>query len=240
MLNREAIKYIAVIAMMLNHISYAFLERGTFWGELFIDIGYFTAPVMCYFLVEGYRYTRSGKKYLLRLLLFAVISQVPFLMALAPKGASFFEKLNMMCTLSVCFLLLEVKTWVRQDVIRILLYALLFVASSRCDWATMAPLYTLLFAYAYGSQEKLARAFVIAMVIFILDIYRMNSLIFAEEQLLLFTGYSVLGVLAAAVTILYLYNGKQAKRGGTFSKWFFYIFYPAHLLVIGIIRIFCV
>lgn len=238
-LNRDTIKYIAVFAMVLNHIGSVFLGNGTFWGELFIDIGYFTAPVMCYFLVEGYQYTHSRKKYLFRMLLFAVISQVPFYMALAPEGAGVMEKLNMMFTLSVCFLILEVKTWVRQDIVRVLLYALLFLANSKCDWATMAPLYTLLFAYAYGSHKKLARAFVIAMMVFMVDIYRMNSFIFSAEKAWLLTGFSTLGVLAAAVTILYFYNGKQADKGQGFSKWFFYIFYPVHLLIIGMIRGVC-
>lgn len=239
-LNRDVIKYIAVFAMTLNHIGAAFFESGTFWGELLIDIGYFTAPAMCYFLVEGYQYTHSRKKYLQRLLLFALISQIPFYMALAPEGAGILEKLNMMCTLSVCFLILEVKTWVRQDAIRLFLYALLFLVNGKCDWATMAPVYTLLFAYAYGSQRKMTRAFVIAMVVFMVDIYRINSFFYPVDKALLLTGFSVLGVMAAAVAVLYLYNGKQAERGRTFSKWFFYIFYPGHLLVIGIIRMFCV
>ena len=39
------------------------LTTGTVMYEVFIYIGYFTAPVMCYFLVEGCRYTRSKLKY---------------------------------------------------------------------------------------------------------------------------------------------------------------------------------
>ena len=48
-----------------------------------------------------------------------------------------------------------------------------------------------------------------------------------------FAGVSVL----AAVAILYLYNGKRCARGRGFSKWFFYVFYPAHLLLLGMIRV---
>ena len=40
---RDTIKYFAMFAMLLNHISYIFMETGTFWAEFFTDIGYFTA-----------------------------------------------------------------------------------------------------------------------------------------------------------------------------------------------------
>lgn len=234
-LNRETIKYIAVLAMALNHISAAFLERGTFLGELFLDIGYFTAPVMCYFLVEGYYYTRSRQKYMIRLLFFALISQIPFYMALS-HGEKFPGMLNMMFTLFICFLILEVKTWVYNETIKILLYALLAFANSFCDWPTMAPVYTLLFVYAYGLHWKMTRAFGISAAIFLLSMYMTNSVMFSAGKAVLLAGGATLGVLAAAVTILFFYNGRQAKRGRTFSKWFFYLFYPAHLLVIGVIR----
>lgn len=82
-LNRDQIKYIAVFTMLLNHVANIFLQPGTFACEALKDIGYFTAPVMCWFLVEGYRYTRSVKKYAGRLLIFAVISQLPYYLAFA-------------------------------------------------------------------------------------------------------------------------------------------------------------
>ena len=52
-LNRDVIKYIAITAMLLNHIANIFLVPGTLWYEVLVDIGYFTAITMCYFLVEA-------------------------------------------------------------------------------------------------------------------------------------------------------------------------------------------
>ena len=77
-LTRDTIKYIAILTMLFNHIATALLPPESLWFEILVDIGYFTAVTMCFFLVEGYRYTHSRKKYALRLLIFALISQVPY------------------------------------------------------------------------------------------------------------------------------------------------------------------
>ena len=90
-LNRDVIKYIAMTAMLLNHIANIFLVPGTLWYEVLVDIGYFTAITMCYFLVEGFRYTHSRKQYALRLFGFGVVSQVPFSMAFAQNGILEFQ-----------------------------------------------------------------------------------------------------------------------------------------------------
>ena len=53
-LTRDTIKYIAIFTMLLNHIANVLLPENTILWEVFIDIGYFTAITMCYFLVEGF------------------------------------------------------------------------------------------------------------------------------------------------------------------------------------------
>ena len=101
-LNRDVIKYIAMFTMLLNHISHMFLAEGSMTAFVFEYAGYFTAPTMCYFLVEGYAYTRSKKRYGLRLLAFALLSQIPYRLAFG------FGNLNMLYTLLCCFLILVV------------------------------------------------------------------------------------------------------------------------------------
>ena len=63
-INRDAIKYIAVVAMLANHFAAIFLNSGTLLRMFLLGIGNFTAITMCYFLVEGYGYTHSKKKYM--------------------------------------------------------------------------------------------------------------------------------------------------------------------------------
>lgn len=81
-LTRDAIKYLAIFTMLLNHIANVLLPENTILWEVLVDIGYFTAITMCYFLVEGFYYTHSRRKYGERLLIFAGISQVPYTMGL--------------------------------------------------------------------------------------------------------------------------------------------------------------
>ena len=82
-LSRDVIKYFAMLTMLLNHIANVFLTPGTLLYEFFLNIGYFTAVTMCYFLVEGYGYTHSRREYARRLLVFAGVSQIPYSMAFA-------------------------------------------------------------------------------------------------------------------------------------------------------------
>ena len=105
-LNRDAIKYIAMFTMLLNHIAQIFMAPGAFWTLVLTDVGYFTAPVMCWFLVEGYGYTRSKKRYGLRLAAFAALSELPFCLAFTHGAVLSYYGMNMIFTLLLCFLIL--------------------------------------------------------------------------------------------------------------------------------------
>lgn len=141
-LNRDVIKYIAMTAMLLNHIANIFLVPGTLWYEVLVDIGYFTAITMCYFLVEGFRYTHSRKQYALRLFGFGVVSQVPFSMAFAQNGILEFQDFNMMFTLFLCFcILLCIETIRNRFLCGVLIVLLILVrcfVTGRC-WPRCSP-----------------------------------------------------------------------------------------------------
>lgn len=235
-LNRDAIKAIAMAAMLLNHIANALLSPENLWFEPLVNIGYFTAVTMCYFLVEGYGYTHDRKAYALRLLGFALIAQIPYQLALG------FFQLNMLFTLLVCFGIVHV--WVSWGADKGPWKALavlgLFFASLFMDWAILAPVFTLMFASwrygdtpACGTRSGLARLFVgDGLIFFFLNLQEEWT-----AQAMLQAAASTLGILVAGAVILLFYNGKRAEHGRAFWKWFFYLFYPAHLAVLAAVKL---
>ena len=76
-MNRNTIKLLAIAAMTIDHIAFMFVPQNTALYFIMRLFGRMTAPIMSFMLAEGYRYTRSRPKYLLRLSAFALISQ-PF------------------------------------------------------------------------------------------------------------------------------------------------------------------
>ena len=237
-LNRDVIKYIAMLTMLLNHISTIFMESGSFLSEFFLDIGYFTAITMCFFLVEGYQYTHSKKAYAIRLLLFALISEVPYCLAFTQDGIIGFEGLNMMFTLLICFGILVVFERTSDKGLRFTYTLFSIILSLFCSWAILAPIFTLLFIWSKGSDKKIKLSFIIAVLLFAAFNLAGGISRFSVTTNILYALGSMVGTGLSGIVIVYLYNGKRMEKGRGFSKWFFYWFYPVHLLILGLIRIF--
>ncbi len=233
-MNRDTIKYIAMFTMLLNHIANVFLTDGELLSEFLKSIGYFTAPVMVYFLVEGFYYTRSRKNYLRRILVFAALSQFPYTYAFSPTGSLKFDSFNMMVTLSICFFILLILDSPMLQTRRQILILALFAASVWCDWSGLAPLMTYLFHQTRGNRDQLKRACGITLFVFFFYCYMSGVSDYSIPKNLLLSAIDCIGLILAFLVILYGYNGKRAKHGRTFSKWFFYLFYPAHLLILGL------
>lgn len=239
-LDRDQIKYIATFAMLLNHIAAVFLDPGTWQFALLSGIGYMTAPVMCRLLPDSFAYTRSRQAFGLRLLFFAVIAQIPFTLAFYQFLGGRFE-LNMFFTLYLCFLLLAVQEYVSFIPLRYPLVLLILFASLWCDWGLIAPAYVLIFNEVRLKNITERTGWLVTLLIS----YGSNILNLVTDVtlnggasparlvnlLLVMTGPAI-----AAFLFLRLYNGSKGEKAGAFSRWFFYIFYPAHLLVLVLIR----
>ena len=77
-LTSDILKLIAVIAMVIDHIAWAFIPFNSIAGQIMHVIGRLTAPIMCFMIAEGYYKTNNVKKYAQRLGIFALISHIPY------------------------------------------------------------------------------------------------------------------------------------------------------------------
>ena len=222
-LDTDLLKLIAIVSMLIDHIGGAFFpEVGVFrWA------GRLAFPIFCYCLTVGLLYTRSVKKYLLRLGIFALVSQPFYILAFHP-ASQFRENLtswNIFFTLFLSLLamagLKERKWW---------LFALAFFAVSWWNFDySGAGIQLMLIFYLCRNHPKVGAA-----------LYCLNYLPslwtgWPEDPLCLTVGsvtvdWPIFAILAAPLIFLPLRS--QLK----INKWFFYGFYPVHLAAIALVR----
>ena len=163
--------------------------------------------------------------------MFGCLSQIPYSLALKT------ENLNMMFTLFICFLLICVLEYVTHPVERRVLALLLVFCTSFTDWAWLAAIFTWLFVWSKGDRKKTLISYMVSVVLF--GTTNMISCVsyFPVPESLIRTGMSCVGLIASGILILYFYNGKCAagKDRYRYKKWFFYIFYPGHLMLLWLI-----
>ena len=231
-LNRNQIKYIAITAMLLDHMA-AFLltpEKHPALIVLYIimrNIGRIAAPVMFYFLVEGYVHTSSRKNYALRLLAFAILSQIPY--SLVRFGKASAGDLNVIFTLLISFLMLVVTDRIKSQIIKGMAVALFMLISVFSDWGLLGPLMVWIFYMNKGNKIKQIRGYL--MIICIQMICTVIFLICNTQNW--YEGICQLGIFLMLL-LLHFYNGEPGRKT-VVNKWVFYVFYPLHLILIWLI-----
>ena len=232
-MNREQLKMLAIVAMTCNHAAYALLPAGSVYARILIYLGYFTAPVMCRLLVDGYRYTRSKKKYALRLLITGAAAQLPYMRALG------LLQLNFMFTLLVCLLLLMILDAVRDPLGRIAAAAALIGLSTFCDWGGIIPAAAALFYLVGENRKKQIQAYAAVTILHGISqmLVRAESPLFSLTDILAEGLFSMIGPALGGICLYVLYNGRRSERFPRFHKWFFYLYYPAHLAVLALLRL---
>lgn len=225
-INAFTLKMIAIIAMLMDHISYIFLPE-QIWMRV---IGKLTFPIMAFFIVQGYHHTRDVKRYVLRLLIAAAISAVPFGMAFG----HWINAGNVMLTLALGLIALWVMDHVQSQGKRVALIVLLCTLSIFGDWQIVGVPIIISFGMAY-KQGKLYNTTTLAMFA-VLFINGIASAIAAPQtalwiRLLMPLAYGGAGVFA--LPLLKRYNGQR----GTDARWLFYGFYPVHLAILAAINL---
>ena len=232
-LNRNHLKLLAVFLMTVNHAARVFLPENSDLQIILIGAGFFTAPVMCALLTDGYHFTQDPWRYMKRLLIFGLISQLPYMRALQMDNG------NVMFTLLLCLLAVHIlNTESRPE--RQLLYLLGIVAASAvCDWGGLLPAAAVLFEKNRSGPEGRKSAWMQFLLLFgVLTLA--DGLIQGKTagQAVWLTAASLTGPAAGALLMSCFYDEKKPGKRTAFGKWFFYLYYPLHLTVLWAMRVY--
>ena len=234
-LNRNQIKYIVIAAMLIDHIAWAFVPTASILGQIMHFIGRLTGPTMAYFVVEGYLHTRDVKKYATRLGIFALISWIPFtlfefgtlpIVIFSDGIVRFIPAPGVIYTLFLS--LLAVWVWDRAECPKwqkILVVTAICLLSVIGDWPVIDVFCALFFFVYRDNKQAKWLAYSITMLSMCI-----GSFIVDRQSIF------NIGVFMIPPMLECCYNGKSGSRNPV-HKWFFYIFYPAHLLILAIIKL---
>lgn len=223
-LSGSFLKIVAVISMLIDHIVVAIgnlefvnvpiFSIGSKEFTLYFIlrcIGRLAFPLFCFLVTEGYHHSKDRMKYGRNLIIFAVVSEIPFDLFLTGQLVSFVGQ-NVYFTLALGFLSLLVIESEWKNI-----YKAIFLAST--------------FIVAYFLKIDYGINGVLLIVLF--HILRDNALL---KTILSFP--FLIGEYASffALVPINMYNGKRGFIKGNFGKYFFYAFYPIHLLALFLIK----
>lgn len=221
------LKIIACISMFCDHIGDAFIGKLTFLNY----IGRLAFPIFCFQIVQGYIHTHDIKKYILRLSLFALISQIPFMLFYHIVFDSF--AINVIFTLLFGLFTILIYDKYNKSV-GACFCLLLGIIAQVCQFDYGFFGVFIIFMFYVLRNKKTAMSFVFALAVLIR--YSIPLLQYGLSLSYLFSNgkYSMMvySTIFSIVPILF-YNGKKGKD----AKYLFYIFYPVHLLILSIISI---
>ena len=194
------LQLLAMMTMLIDHIGFLFYKD----QEIFRIIGRIAFPIYCYLLVVGYRRTRNVKRYMVRLLLIAVISQLPYSLLFLTY------ELNVVFTLLTGLLVLYgIDRWreERGYSFCIIIVSLIFSCFIPMDYGLYGIILILIYRYAEGKQ--------------ILLFHILLNFIFLVSYQWVLQLYSIF------FTVFLVYY--RDLRDYRLPQWLYRSFYPAHL-----------
>lgn len=206
------LKIIAYIAMFSDHVGVLFLDGNI----IFRAIGRISFPIFAFLVAVGFTKTSNVSKYVKRLFIFALISQIPFTIFIIFAGADrlllniFFSLLAGLIVL----ILVEKKKYAGLTFFVVFLIILEEVVGF--DYGIYGTL-LILFSYIFIKYRTIGLSLLLLVTAF-------ASLDFVDLEKTYFQIYAL-----AAIPILMMYNGKIGKK---FNRWIFYSIYPLHFLIL--------
>ncbi len=221
-LSGVALKIIAVVAMTLDHFAWLYIPLASTSGQLLHLVGRMTAPLMAFLVAEGYYYSKNLPRYVLRLAVFAVLSHLPFTYY-ATGTLTFFAPTSVLFTILLGLLALIIA---RHDAlhwaVKLLCLAGIFALSMLGDWSFFMVLWILAFGIFHDRRD-------LALIchIFIVLLVFVHAAWNLQLMMLKYLIYCFGGMLI--VPLILLYNDKPGKPR---MQYFFYLYYPLHLILI--------
>ena len=220
-LSGSTLKLIACVSMLADHLAKLCFSRSG-WAnvvwfsvagksisllQLMLMFGRLAFPLFAFLLVEGFLHTGNKRKYGLNLLALALISEIPFNLLFG--HSLLFPKQNVMFTLLLGYMAMcSLEHFRERPIISLAILLSLFLISRylQADYRTAGFVFILLL---YGLRREKAIQCVAAPILL-----EMKTMVFLS------------------LLLTCMYNGKRGFIKTPFLKYFFYAFYPLHMLII--------
>ena len=212
-----AIKIIACITMVLDHIKYAIPSTQnlvTIFG------GRIAFPLFAFFITQGYIHTSDLEKYYKRLIIFGLISQVPFMLFRTLVGE--WEMLNIMFTLLLGLFAITIYDKCSKKYISIPICILIIILGEilKVDYGWLGVALVHLIYICRNKKIALLFSYIALITIY----FYFNKILD-----IIYIGYFISYLVP--VVFMLLYNGEQGRK----VKYFFYMFYPVHMIILFLI-----
>jgi len=238
---------IETTSMSLHMMAMAFMLLDHLWGTVvpgndwMTCVGRLAFPIFAFLIVEGYFHTRNLKKYVLRLLTFAVISEIPFNLAM---GMRLFYPIhqNVLWSFLISIGLIfcnervkEKKIWLRVLVgLGTVLLGCVLGLLTMVDYYHAGILMVLVFYFFrrrtwWGLLGQLVCLWYINAEM--LGGFGYEISLFGRTHFVARQGIALLSLIP-----IWLYQGKQGYHSKKL-QYLYYLFYPLHLLILGIIKV---
>lgn len=222
-MNSFVLKLIACITMFIDHIGYIVFD-GPSW---FNYIGRLAFPIFAFQISEGYIHTKNIKNYLLRLLSFAIISTLPFILFTSLIRDTF--SLNVIYTLF--FGLISIIAFNSNKILGVISAVTLGILAEflQCDYGFYGVFITFLFYVFHSNKLLFISGFVLSTIIkYTINIlkYWNFGLEILQNAFYYYLPYLLCTLLS--IIIILFYN----KKKGPNIRYLLYLFYPLHFLII--------
>lgn len=236
-LSRRDLKLLAIIAMVVDHTAWGFVDFMSPLGQIMHIFGRFTLPIMCFFIVEGYRHTSNLRNYLTKMAAFATLSFFPFYIFFHQEYG-YRQNIIFDLLLALIALCIADNKALPKITKGILIACLIGISLFIGGWVVMPIVYVLVFYYGKDFKTK-AKWFIICTLI--METVLITAIILNQQYHFSMYDWTVqerlylLGFVFALIP-LYFYNGKLGEKKTLFSSYFFYVFYPLHFLVLSALK----